>query len=68
MVETNTTMETTSKIEFNLNANTTQFSVRQATVQLFSKMKKLDLTVTIFSVQGQSKWEDPTQIPSDAAF
>ena len=68
MVETNTTMETTAKIEFNLNANTTQFSVRQATVQLFSKMKKLDPTVTIFSVQDQSKWEDPTQIPSDAAF
>eukprot|EP00978_Attheya_sp_CCMP212_P030086 scaffold109534_cov43-Attheya_sp.AAC.1 len=66
--QTNMTMEKTAKIEFNLNANITQFSVRQSTVQLFSQMKKLDPTVTIFSVQDQNKWEDPTQIPSDAAF
>jgi hypothetical protein len=58
-----------AKIEFNLNANTTKFSVCQSTIQLFTKMKKLDPTVTIFSIQDQSKWdEEPTQIPSDAAF
>eukprot|EP00978_Attheya_sp_CCMP212_P011658 scaffold28910_cov40-Attheya_sp.AAC.1 len=31
-------------------------------------MKKLDPTVTIFSVQDQNKREAPTQIPSNAAF
>eukprot|EP00978_Attheya_sp_CCMP212_P025992 scaffold84687_cov61-Attheya_sp.AAC.5 len=57
MVEPTMTMETTAKIEFNLDANTTQFYVSQSTVQLFTKMKKID------------PMESPTQmIPSDAAF
>ena len=65
MVETKTTFETTTKLEFNLEAGTTKFSVRQATLQVLQQMKSIDKTMTITSVLDDTQWSDPTTIPKD---
>ena len=69
MVEKTTTLETLVKIEFNLAASTTQFSVRHSALAVFKLMKDIDPTLTLRSVQDNiTQWDDINKLPSDAAF
>jgi hypothetical protein len=69
MVETSTEMETQMKIEFNIGNNVTKFSVRQSAVKVLEKMKAIDPTLALKSVQDKTTvWKDMSKLPSDEAF
>jgi hypothetical protein len=66
MVETKTTFETTTKVEFNLQAGTTKFSIRHSTIQALKIMQKIDKTLTINSVADDTQWTDFDTLPSNS--
>jgi hypothetical protein len=69
MIEESTVMETQMKIEFNIGNNVTKFSVRQLAVKVLEKMKAIDPTIALKSVQDKTTvWKDMAKLPSDEAF
>eukprot|EP00978_Attheya_sp_CCMP212_P024939 scaffold79260_cov28-Attheya_sp.AAC.2 len=54
MVEASTEMETRMKIEFNIGNNVTKFSVRQSAVKVLEKMKAIDPTLALKSLQDKT--------------
>ena len=65
MIETKNKFVTTTKIEFNLAADTTQFSVWQATTKILTKLQAIDNTLIIRSTTDNTEWKDIQTLPRD---
>jgi 5-hydroxyisourate hydrolase-like protein (transthyretin family) len=68
MTDTNTTMTTKIKIEFNIQDTTKPFPLRHALIGLIAKMKTKDATLSVKSVVDESQWSDPSLYPSGPEF
>ena len=69
MVEDKVLLETPVKVEFNIDRTITEFNVREQTLILLQKMKEIDKSIKIKSVnQNNAEWDEIHDIPEDEEF
>ncbi len=69
MVNDKVMWETPVKVEFNFDRTVIEFNVREQTLILLTKMREIDRSIKVKSVQkNSSEWDDIKEIPEDDDF